>query len=76
MTARETEFDPAIVPTSGAVNGWPSRTLDGILADGKANVHKYNMVFFNAPADGEPLQALEIGGVSIHPKVRQSDLNP
>jgi hypothetical protein len=74
MTAMETEFDPRVLPTSEAVNTWPCRILDGAVPDGEANAHKNNMVFFNAPADGQPLQALEIGGVSIHPK-RETEHN-
>jgi hypothetical protein len=65
IVVRETEFDPAVIP-SAEVLSRASRVLDPAgLENARKSSNPLNCMLWNRPKDGDPLQIIEIGGVRI-----------
>jgi hypothetical protein len=60
MVARQAHFDPGVLPPSTKVNG---RIISGAVTDETSS--NVNAFLFTGPADQEPLQVIDIGGVSL-----------
>ncbi len=63
VVVRSVDFDPSILPTSGQVNSATIKPLETIQSDWQ--LEGLNVLFWNAPKDGEVLQLIDIGGASI-----------
>jgi hypothetical protein len=65
LVARESDFDATVIPDSSA---WSRsmRVLDPAAVPAPGMEQKnLNAILWNAPSDGDPLQIIEIGGLTI-----------